>query len=453
MAEDNVELDEDLEELEEEERSIAPWINWMRDAAPYIHALRGKTFVVGLAGEMIENGKLDNFIHDISMVSAMGARLVLVYGVRPQVNALMKLKGVESKFVNTLRITDNDTLSCVKEASGEVRLDIEAAFSQGLPNTPMAHSHIRVVSGNFVTARPVGIIDGVDFKLTGVIRKVDTEAINNQLDDKNIILIGPIGFSPTGEAFNIVMEDVVTEIAIALKAEKLILLTNVKGVRRFGEVVSELTVEDAEEFIQKKLIDAEDIYNLGYAIKALKNGVNRVHILPYFLDGGILAELFTHDGVGTMITEENMDALRPATIDDVQGLIQLLTPLEENGTLVKRPREKLEADISKFVVLDHDGIIYGCAALYPFPDEEVGELAAFVIHPDYQGSGDGERLLKMMERRAKQLGLLKLFVLTTRTAHWFLKRGFKAAAVDDLPVEKRELYNWQRRSQIFIKDL
>lgn len=429
------------------------WVDWFRSVAPYIHAIRGKTVVICLAGEMIREDHFNSFIADISMMSAIGARIVLIYGVRPQVEELMGLKAVESRYVSGIRITDAQALSCVKEAAGEVRLDIEAAFSQGLPNTPMAHSQCRVVSGNFVTARPLGIIDGTDYQLTGVVRKVDKEAIKRELDFGNIVLIAPLGFSPTGEAFNLTCEDLASSVAGELKAEKLAFLTNVDGVRRFGEVVTELTVQEANEFVSKKLVDDEDIYNLRYALKALNLGVSRVHIVPYALNGGILEEFFTHDGVGTMITSENLESLRQATADDVSGLIKLLEPLEEDGTLVKRPREKLEREINRFYVLEHDGIIYGSAALYPFPNEKLGEMGALTVDSAYQGSGDGERLLKHIENEARKVGLTRLFVLTTRTMHWFLKRGFCPASVEDLPIEKRKLYNWQRRSQIFIKDL
>lgn len=441
------------EELQLEAESITPWVQWLRGVAPYIHALRDKTIVVGVAGEMIANGQLTKFIYDLSMLSAIGAKIVLCYGVRPQVEELINLKGIHSEFVNGLRITETDVLSCVKEAAGEVRLDIEAAFSTGLPNTPMAHSQCRVISGNFVIARPLGIINGTDYKHTGVVRKVDAEAISHQLNNHSIVVVAPLGFSPTGEAFNLAMEDVASSISGALKADKFVLLGNVDGVRRFGEVVSELTSDQAKELMDNKLVDDEDIYNLGYALKALHRGVKRVHILPYFLDGGILAELLTHEGVGTMVTEENMACIRDATIDDVTALIHLLEPLEEDGTLVKRPREKLEREINCYTLLEHDGIIYGSAALYPFSSEKIGEMGALVVNALHQGSGEGERLLHHIEKKARSMGLTKLFVLTTRTAHWFLKRGFKPAMLEDLPIAKRKLYNWQRRSQIFIKDL
>ncbi len=453
MTDTQEEKNLEQEELQEEEESIAPWVQWFRGVAPHIHSIKNQTIVIAVSGEMIERGKLESFIHDVSVISALGSKLVLVYGVRPQVERLLKLQNIRPSLSNNIRITEPETLSCVKEAAGEVRLDIEAAFSQGLPNTPMAHSHVRVVSGNFVIARPLGIIDGIDFKLTGIVRKVDSEAIHQQLNNKNIVLVAPLGFSPTGEAFNLTLEDVASSIAGAIKADKLVLLSDVDGVRRFGEVISELTAEQAEEFVEKGLVDQEDIYNLGYALKAIKKGVDRVHIIPYFLDGGILGELFTHDGVGTLITEEHMESMKTATIDDLQGLIKLLQPLEEDGTLVKRPREKLEADISKFIVLEHDGIIYGSAALYAFPEEKIGEMGALTVHPDYQGKGEADKLLRQIEKQARKEGLTRLFVLTTRTAHWFLKKGFRTASLEELPLKKRDLYNWQRRSQIFIKDL
>lgn len=429
------------------------FVTWLRVVAPYVHAHRGKTFVVAVSGEAIESGLLNAIVQDASLLAAMGIRLVLVYGTRPQVQAQLAIKGLAARFEKGIRVTDAAALECAKEAAGEIRLDIEAAFSQGLPNTPMAHSKIRVISGNFVTARPVGIVEGVDYLLTGLVRKVDADAIRFALANNAIVLSSPLGFSPTGEAFNLTMEDVATSIAVGVRADKLILLTDVDGVRREGQLISELTVAQAEKLIAERAVDDEDIYNLGFALRAVKGGVDRVHVLPYTLDGGILAELFSHDGVGTMIAAENMESMREASPDDVGGVIKLLEPLEEEGTLVKRPREKIEREINHFTVLEHDGVIYGCAALYEFPGTRFGEMAALTVHPDYQSYGDGERLLRRIEARARAAGLTKLFVLTTRTAHWFMKRGFVMASIESLPLERQKLYNWQRKSQILIKNL
>jgi amino-acid N-acetyltransferase len=318
----------------------------------------------------------------------------------------------------------------------------------------MAHSKVRVVSGNFVTARPMGIIDGIDLQLTGVVRKVDTDALRFVLANGGLVLLSPLGFSPTGEAFNLTMEDVACSVATALKADKLVLLTETPGIAGpDGTLLSEISMEDAEAMLADGQVTGDAAFNLRYAVKACRDGVARAHILPYALDGGILVELFTHDGVGTMVAPENLEKMRDATADDVGGIIKLIEPLEANGTLVKRPRELIEREIDRFTVLEHDGFIFGCAALYPFPQERAGELACLTVHPQYQGYGDGERLMKRIEAKAKAAGIDRLFVLTTRTAHFFIKRGFKPASVDDLPKARQNMYNWQRRSQVLIKTL
>lgn len=432
----------------------ARFVAWLRDVAPYVHAHRGRTFVVGFAGGLIESGRLVALVQDLSLLSAMGIRLLIVHGSRPQVQAQLTLKGIESRFVNDVRVTDAPALECAKEASGEIRLDIEAAFSQGLPSTPMAHSKIRVVSGNFVTARPIGVIDGTDYLLTGVVRKVDADALRFTLANGAIVLISPLGFSPTGEAFNLTMEDTACAVATAVKADKLILLTETDGIRtRDGSLLSELTVEAADALLASGEQSADAAFNLRYAIKACQGGVARSHIVSYALDGSVLAELFTHEGVGTMVASEDLEQLRDATADDVGGILKLIEPLEADGTLVKRPRELIEREIDRFVVLEHDGFIFGCAALYPFPRDQMGELACLTVHPDYQSYGDGERLMRRIEARAKADGITKLFVLTTRAAHFFIKRGYKPGTVDELPHARQNMYNWQRRSQILMKDL
>ncbi|HEU0198822.1 MAG TPA: amino-acid N-acetyltransferase [Burkholderiaceae bacterium] len=432
----------------------APFVAWLRDVAPYVHAHRGKTFVVAFAGELIEAGRLNALVHDLSLLHALGIRLVIVHGSRPQVQAQLELKKLTARFAQGMRITDAAALECAKEAAGEIRLDIEAAFSQGLPNTPMAHANVRVVSGNFVTARPVGILDGVDFLHTGVARKVDAASIRQLLDAGTVVLASPLGFSPTGEAFNLTMEDAATALAGALKADKLILITALDGVRdRGGRLHEELTVQQVEEMLAADQLDTEAALCARFSLRACRSGVQRVHVIPFTLDGAVLVELFTHDGVGSMITTEGLERLREATSDDVGGILQLLSPLEADGTLVKRPREIIEREIDRFTVLEHDGVIYGCAALYGFPEAGMAEMAALTVHPEYQNYGDGDRLLKRVEARARQEGLKKLFVLTTRTAHWFLKRGFAMAGVEELPIGRQKLYNWQRRSIVLMKDL
>jgi amino-acid N-acetyltransferase len=434
--------------------SQAQFVAWLRDVAPYVHAHRGRTFVIGFGGELIESGRLDALVHDLSLLQALGIRLVLVHGSRPQVQAQLQLRKLQAAFAKGMRITDRAALECVKEAAGGIRLGIEAAFSQGLPNTPMANSQIRVASGNFVVAQPVGILDGVDFQHTGLVRKIDVEAIRATLANDSLVLLSPLGFSPTGEAFNLMMQDVACSAAIALKAHKLVLIGEADGARdRRGDLCAELSPEEAERMIQDGAVGQAAAVDLAYLVKACRGGVARAHLVPMLLDGGLLLELFTHGGVGTMVATGDLESLREAGADDVGSVLQLIEPLEADGTLVKRPRELIEREISHFSVLEHDGVIFGCAALYPFREAGMGEMACLTVHPKHREGGEGERLLKRIEARARAAGLTRLFVLTTRTAHWFLKRGFTMAAVEDLPVGRQRLYNWQRRSQILIKTI
>jgi len=434
----------------------AQFVDWLRSVAPYIHAFRNKLFVVGFGGELVQAGALNALVQDIALLHAMGIHIVLAHGSRPQVEEQLRLHQVESSFSQGLRITDARALEAAKEASGEVRLDIEAAISQGLPNTPMAHAHLSVVSGNFVTARPVGILDGVDFAHTGVVRKIDADSIRHSLSSRKLVLLSPLGFSPTGEAFNLSMEDVASSAAIALRADKLIFITETDGIfGADGELLRELSLDEAHHLYEshdEAQHNDSDFY-LKHAIRACRGGVPRSHIVPYSLDGSILLELFLHDGVGSMISYENLESLREATPDDVGGILQLIEPLETDGTLVRRGRHQIERDIDHFSVIEHDGVLFGCAALYAYPQERLGEMACLTVSPEAQNVGDGERLLKRVEQRARARGLTRIFVLTTRTEHWFLKRGFVKASVDDLPEDRRRLYNWQRKSLVLIKHL
>lgn len=436
------------------EFAAAQFVRWFREVAPYVHDFRGKTFVVAFGGELIEDNGLEALVADLSLLSALGIKLVLVHGSRPQVNEQLQLKGYSTRFGRGTEPTTPEALECAKEAAGEIRLDIEASFSQGLPNTPMSHAKIRVLSGNFVTARPVGVVDGVDYKRAGKVRKLDTEAMRNIISQGAIVLLSPLGFSPTGEAFNLAMEDLATNAAVALRAEKLIFLTRNRMVSMTdGSVDTELARKDADELLAQNILDEDTAAFLAHASLAVKRGVARAHLVPYTLDGSILLEIFTHDGVGTMVVEDTLEDLRPAMVDDIGAIVQLIEPLEADGTLVPRGRSVIERDVEKFTVLEHDGVIYGCVSVIDYPDDKMAEMACLIVHPEWQGSGDGERLLRHAETSARALGARRLFVLTTRTSHWFLKRGFVQGGVSDLPQGKQAHYNHSRKSMIFIKRL
>lgn len=446
------------------------FVSWFRSVAPYIHAFGGKTFVIAFGGEVVDDGQFVSLSHDLNLLASLEVRIVLVHGARPQIESRLKRANLETKLAGGLRVTDDAAMEVVKEANGSIRVEIESLLSMGLVNSPMAGSDIRVASGNFVTAKPIGVLEGVDLQHTGEVRKVDGMAIQKRLDDGEMVLLSPLGYSPTGEAFNLSLEDVAVSTAIALDADKLIFLMDSSGVHNArGELLREMTAQKAKNLLQhvKKNqsgnieadfqetpnITEDEAYYLPAAIRACDHGVARTHLICRHTDGAILQELFTHDGIGTMVTEMPLESMRQAEIDDVGALLQLIEPLEAEGILVRRGRERLEMEIEQFYVMEHDGRVIGCAALYPFDEEKTAEFACLAIHPAYRGGGRGDRLFHYCEAQAKELGFKTIFCLTTRTEHWFLERGFIEKTVTDLPAEKQKIYNLQRRSKVFVKKL
>jgi amino-acid N-acetyltransferase len=352
-------------------------------------------------------------------------------------------------------VTDTEALACVKEANGIVRVEIEALLSMELANSPMWGADIRVSSGNFVTAKPLGVVGGIDFQHTGEVRKIDAQGIRRRLDDHEVVLLSPIGYSPTGDIFNCTLEDVATETAIALGADKLIFLIEKGGaLDTRGKLVSELTVEDARQLLSSPTTLADDVQiYLPHAIRACENGVKRAHLISRKVDGALLIELFTHHGIGTMVVPGVPETIRVATPPDIPGILQILEPLEQQGILVRRTSEELERDIGHFVVIEADGNILGSAAIYPFPEEKMAELAALAVNPFFRDGGRGERLLAHAEAKARAAGFKTLFVLSTRTTHWFIERGFVEASPDRLPEKRRATYNYDRASKVFVKSL
>ena len=434
-------------------QSSESFVRWFRQVAPYVHDFGGRTFVIGFGGEMVaERARFESFIHDVNVLASLEIRLVLVHGARPQIEAEMKAKGLRSRYAQGLRVTDEQALTVVKHAAGVLRVEIEALLSQGLPDSPMARAQIRVASGNYITARPIGVRNGVDFQFTGAVRKVDAAALSAQLDVVDVVLVPHLGYSSTGEIFNLAWEDVAESVAVALRADKLLMYTDRLPVNRKDEVVSELTADEAAALAGKKSnLTPAAARALEHVARAVEAGVARGHLVTRRAPGSLLLELFTHAGVGTMITADTVEKLRPARIEDVRGMLALIEPLEAEGTLVKRSRELLEGEIGNFLVVEHDARIVGCAALYPFPDDKSAEFACLAVANGYRDAGYGERLLKACEERAKGLRLRRLFALTTHAAHWFLEQGFRATAVDALPEKRKALYNWRRGSKVFLK--
>ncbi|MDO6425645.1 amino-acid N-acetyltransferase [Thalassotalea sp. 1_MG-2023] len=429
------------------------YVKWFRNAAPYINAHRGKTVVLMFGGEAVTHPNFANIIHDIALMRSLGMRLVVVHGARPQIEDRMARRNIERIIENNIRVTDAETLVAVKDATGSMRLHIEALLTMGLANSPMHGSQIRVSTGNFVIAKPMGVRDGIDYKYTGKVRRIDAEGIQQQLEFGSIVLLSPIGYSPTGEVFNLALEDVATQTAIALQADKLITFTEDEGLTDGdNNLIRSCSVRTV-----KTLLDENDCHVRQLLLRAIiscgENGVERCHCVSYQSDTALLQELFTRDGAGTLIAKDHKEQICTATIDDVGGILELIAPLEKEGILVKRSRELLEVEIHRFTVLKKEDVIIACAALYPYEEALAGEIACVAIHPEYRSGNRGERLMGELELRAKSKGLTSLFVLTTVSGHWFMEQGFVEQPLDKLPEGKKQMYNFQRKSQVLMKEI
>lgn len=432
------------------------FVNWFRQACPYINAHRGKTFVIMLPGDCVEHEGFANIVADIATLSSLGIRLVVVHGARNQIDEQLIAINARSAFHKGLRITSREDMNTVIQAVGATRFKLEAHFSNGLPSTPMYGAKIRVRSGNFVSAMPQGVIDGVDLQYTGKVRNVDRKGITNVLDSGALALVSPLGYSATGEIFNLNFADVAIRISLGIDADKLIAYNDDGPIHDAqGNLYRELTLLKCEKFLVEQPIEnrSNTYFSLRACHKACDGGVSRAHVISAQEDGALLKELFTRDGSGTMVYRDSYETIRRARIEDVQGLLKLIEPLESDGILVKRSRELLEREIDCFTVMEKDGLIIGCAALYPFCEPSAGELACVAVHREYRRDGRAAKLLTHVERQALKLGINRLYVLTTQTAHWFLEQGFVETLADLLPVERKALYNYQRKSKVFVKHL
>lgn len=416
-------------------------VAFFREAAPYIHSHRNKTFVVAFSGEVIEAKQFRQIVQDLAIISSLGAQLILVHGTRPQIDERLQRSNTPIRLHKGIRVTDRIALLAAQEAIGFLRIRIENLLTHALNQPSLCSNGLGVVSGNFLTARPLGIHDGVDYGYTGLVRKINHSLIRQQLDSQHIVLISPMGYSPTGEAYNLRYEQVAIAAARTLKADKLILLNH----QPFN-LPHELTLAET-------IASMPDNSLRTSITEALESGVERIHLLNANVDGALLLELYTRDGVGSMIAAEEFEHLRTATVEDISSILDLIRPLETAGALIKRSREQLELEISNFHIITRDHQIIACVALYNTDDPLVGELACFAVNPNYRGGKRGDKLLRHVEQLAQTQGKQRLLVLTTQTTDWFRERGFKKGTVEGLPSNKKSLYNYQRNSQVLFKTL
>ncbi|MDN3648491.1 amino-acid N-acetyltransferase [Reinekea marina] len=404
-----------------------------------MHAYRGKTTVLWLRSKVLDHERLMSIVGDMALLSSLGLRLVVLFDAHDSHN----------NPISSAQITAEQLLNITAEI-GQRRYAMEAMFSQGITNSPMHGANVNVVSGNFISARPAGVVDGVDLMAQGRVRRVNHLAIREQLDNQNLVLIPPLGYSITGDILYLSPDNLVVEVAKHLNADKVVIVGDNPHPSTDGQ--KEMSLDALKGAISQLNESSSGLLELKVAHNASMAGIPRCHIIDGHEDGALLSELFTRDGVGTLVARDSYDTFRKARANDISGIAALLKPLEDQQILVKRDQETLENDIGHYLVNERDGMIIGCAAVFPL-NEHIAEIASLAVHPDYQKGGRGNALLNAAEREARQLQLKEIFVLTTQTEHWFIERGFRAATVQDLPENKQRLYNIERNSKVYIKSL
>ncbi|MBM7036456.1 N-acetylglutamate synthase [Vibrio sp. qd031] len=438
-------------------------VKGFRQSTPYVNLHRGTTMVIMLPGEAISHSNFSNIISDIALLHSLGVKLVLVHGARPQINQQLANTNCSSRYHKQRRITDHAALTTIMRIAGQLQLAITANLSMSLNNTPMAGTELNVISGNFVIAQPLGIDDGVDYQHSGKIRRIDVAGINRQLDQGTIVLLGPVAGSVTGECFNIPAEEIATAVAIQLNAAKLIGFSSQQGyLDTNGDVIAELFPSQIDDLLHQAEMNSDGssadntegtLRFLHGAVKACLNGVYRSHLVSYQDDGALIQELFSRDGIGTQIVTHSAEQVRIAGISDIGGILDLIQPLEQQGVLVRRSREQLEQEIERFTLIEKDQVVIGCAALYPYPNEKMAEMACVAIHPDYRDGNRGLKLIEHMKQQCLAQGIDQMFVLTTHSLHWFREQGFYESQLESLPVQKQQLYNYHRNSKILVLDI
>ena len=431
------------------------FVNWFRAASPYIRVHRGKTFVIQVGDSMLRSASVTALVHDLALLSSLGVRLALVFGARNAIEAALAESELSSGTRHGIRITDAPAMDTVRQVAGRLLLELQAGLSMGLGNTPMSNAAIRVGAGNYVSAKPMGVIDGVDYELTGKVRCIDVDALGARLNAGEIVILPPLGYSVTGEIYNLSASALAADAAVALQADKLIYLMEAAELSALtdGQQNNQLNQAEARALLERLDEQSDGYHYLKHALDVCASGVERVHLLNREEDGAMLNELFTRDGSGLMLSASAYDETRKAGAADIGGILDLLEPYEQQGALVKRSREKLELEADRFTILARDGVIIGCVGLYLYPEERMGEVTALAVHPDYQEAGHGNRLLNEVEQEARAQGLHTVFALTTQAQHWFLERGFLEVSMEDLPLAKQDLYNYQRNSRILMKNL
>jgi len=426
----------------------------LREALGYISRYRGETFVIKLESGLLEDSIFPSLARDVALLHSMGVRIVVVPGSRRQIDRVLKAYGVKTQIVEETRITSEESLPLVNLAAFDVCNRLMTAF---------AESGLNALIGNWVKARAVGVRDGVDYQHTGLVQGLRTDTLRELLEREFIPILPNIGWSNSGKPYNISSTQLAMEVAAQLGAAKLFFLCDEKPVSAEGlelppevevredGLLSRLSLSQVQELLEKNpesLRQPQRDY-FRRSLDACRRGVHRAHIVDGNLEGALLREVFSRDGLGTMIYVSEHENIRRARSEDVADMLRIMEPYVAKGILVPRSVAFVQERIEDYVVYDVDGFVQGCAALHPWSGNSA-EIAAVAVAEGTRRSGVGRRLVQFLMGRARQNAIANLFLLTTQTSDWFAELGFVRGTVSDLPTEKREGYNEKRGSQVFV---
>jgi amino-acid N-acetyltransferase len=419
----------------------------LRGILTYIPGFREKTFVIALDGTIIADDNFPNIMLDLAVLRSLSIRLVIVHGAAHQILELAHQSAIPISNADGTGITDEETLKLALTAANRITHEV----LEGL-----ASNDLRAAYTNAVIAHPYGIVGGVDRLFTGRVERVDTEFLNQLLDKGVIPVIAPLGFDGDGRTFRVNSDGVALEVAEALKASKLIFVTNRNGFTK-GKKASQISVAEAEEFFKKHKAEIPEnmASKFEHSIRACRNGVSRVHVIDGRIDEALLTEIFSNEGVGTMIYANEYQAVRRALKKDVQAIRNLIRESVEQEELVKRTRVDIVSHLHDYYVFQIDNNIVGCVALHIQPDGQTAELACLSVSGAHENIGIGQKLMLFAEDAAKQKGVKTIFLLSTRAFNYFQQKGgYKEGSPSDLPPARREKYDSNgRNSKVLVKQL
>ncbi len=420
----------------------------LRGILQYIPQFREKTFIIAVDGVIVADENFANILLDVAVLRSLNIRVVLVHGAAAQIRSLADKQSVQASNLDGTGVTDAATLQVAIDAANRVTHEILEGLSA---------NDLRAACTNAIISHPLGIIQGVDHLFTGKVERVDTELLQTLLNQGIVPVIPPLGFDGDGKTYRTNSDSIALEVAEALKATKLIFITGEEGLRHNGQLIRQMLVMDLQKLIQTASVGfvGEMLSRARHAAAACAAGVQRVHIISGREDEGLLAEVFSNEGIGTLIYANEYEQIRPAKKKDVRALQRLTQKGVEAEELVRRTRADMEKNVADYYIFEIDKNPVACVALHVYPEQSKGELASLYVDPAHENQGIGRKLIQFAENKARENGLAELITLSTQAFTYFQsKGGFAEGTPDDLPPARREKYDHSgRNSKVLIKKL